>query len=280
MSRGLQATRRRMRSVETTKKITKAMELVATAKLKTWKDKMLQNASYTSSMLSFMQEVFAQVEETSSPFLKENEAEKDLYLVVSSTLGLCGGYNYNLFKTIDQHIREQDDVIFIGAKGYYHYKLPQERATKEYLSLNDSLDYNAVRKLADQVLHEYQIGKYQHVYLIYTHYVNSLTFVPEVLPILPLSMVKEENIVPTALIMEPSASAIMEELIPLYVKSVLFGKLLETMVSEQASRRTAMENATNNAEEILSNLQLEYNKERQAQITQEITEVVGGALGK
>lgn len=280
MSRGLQATRRRMRSVETTKKITKAMELVATAKLKTWKDKMLQNASYTSSMLSFMQEVFAQVEETSSPFLKENEAEKDLYLVVSSTLGLCGGYNYNLFKTVDQHIREQDDVIFIGAKGYYHYKLPQVRATKEYLSLNDSLDYNAVRKLADQVLHEYQIGKYQHVYLIYTHYVNSLTFVPEVLPILPLSMVKEENIIPTALIMEPSASAIMEELIPLYVKSVLFGKLLETMVSEQASRRTAMENATNNAEEILSNLQLEYNKERQAQITQEITEVVGGALGK
>ncbi len=280
MSRGLQATRRRMRSVETTKKITKAMELVATAKLKTWKDKMLQNSSYASSMLSFMQEVFAEMEENQSVFLKENETDKDLYLVVTSTLGLCGGYNYNLFKTSDQYIKEQDDVIFIGAKGYYHYHLPSERASTEYISLNDSLDYGAVRKLADQILHDYKIGTYRHIYLIYTHYVNSLTFVPEVFSLLPLSIKKKENQMPKAIIMEPSPAKIIEQLIPLYVKSILYEKLLETMVSEQASRRTAMENATNNAEDILSSLKLEYNKERQAQITQEITEVVGGALGK
>lgn len=280
MSRGLQATRRRMRSVETTKKITKAMELVATAKLKTWKDKMLQNSSYASSMLSFIQEVFAEMEENQSVFLKENDAEKDLYLVVTSTLGLCGGYNYNLFKTSDQYIKEHDDVIFIGAKGYYHYRLPSERVSTEYISLNDSLDYGAVRKLADQILYDYQEGAYRHIYLIYTHYVNSLTFVPEVFSLLPLSIEKKENQMPTAIIMEPNPAKIIEQLIPLYVKSILYEKLLETMVSEQASRRTAMENATNNAEDILSSLKLEYNKERQAQITQEITEVVGGALGK
>ena len=273
MGNGLQATKRRMRSIESTKKITRAMELVATVKLKTWKDLMEENLMYTSYM-------FSRVDSIDSPYLKENEAQKDLYILVTSTLGLCAGYNYNMLKFADQRIKENDDIIVIGQKGYYHYRHQKDHLITDFLDAGAHLEERAIHQLSTLIESEFLKGKYRKVTLLYTHYVNSLTFVPEEITLFPLHMKKEGNEEYKDILMEPSPKEILLSLIPLYVRSVLHGKLLEALVSEQASRRTAMENATDNADEIYQKLQLDYNKERQASITQEITEVVGGSIKK
>lgn len=280
MGNGLQATKRRMRSIESTKKITRAMELVATVKLKTWKDLMEENLMYTSYMISLMQDVFSRVDSIDSPYLKENEAQKDLYILVTSTLGLCAGYNYNMLKFADQRIKENDDIIVIGQKGYYHYRHQKDHLITDFLDVGAHLEERAIHQLSTLIESEFLKGKYRKVTLLYTHYVNSLTFVPEEITLFPLHMKKEGNEEYKDILMEPSPKEILLSLIPLYVRSVLHGKLLEALVSEQASRRTAMENATDNADEIYQKLQLDYNKERQASITQEITEVVGGSIKK
>ncbi len=280
MSSGLQATKRRMASIQSTQKITKAMELVATAKLKTWKDAMVENAAFTSSILQLMDEVFSRVENVDSPFLKENESERDLYIVLSSSLGLCGGYNYNVFRFADQLIGEDDDIMVIGSKGYYHYRNRLDHVLCDYLDENGHLTEQFINSLAARLERDFVEGKYRKISLIYTQYVNSLTFIPRELIIFPLSLNKKEDSVLKDIIMEPSPKAILLSFIPFYLRSILYGKFLEATVSEHASRRTAMENATDNAEEIFQQLQLEFNKERQALITQEITEVVGGASNK
>ena len=123
-------------------------------------------------------------------------------------------------------------------------------------------------------------GKYKKIHLVYTKYVNSLTFTPESLQLLPVKIKKKKEVTGKYTIMEPSPIEIIEELIPMYVKSATYGKLIESVVSEQASRRTAMETATDNSQEIIEKLQILYNKARQAAITQEITEIVGGAMNK
>ena len=280
MGNGLQATKRRMRSIESTKKITRAMELVATVKLKTWKDLMEENLMYTSYMISLMQDVFSRVDSIDSPYLKENEAQKDLYILVTSTLGLCAGYNYNVLKFADQKVKENDDIIVIGQKGYYHYRHQKDHLITDFIDAGAYLEERAIHQLSTLIESEFLKGKYRKVTLLYTHYVNSLTFVLEEITLFPLHMKKEENEEYKDILMEPSPKEILLSLIPLYVRSVLHGKLLEALVSEQASRRTAMENATDNADEIYQKLQLDYNKERQASITQEITEVVGGSIKK
>lgn len=280
MGNGLQATKRRMRSIESTKKITRAMELVATVKLKTWKDLMEENLMYTSYMISLMQDVFSRVDSIDSPYLKENEAQKDLYILVTSTLGLCAGYNYNMLKFADQKVKENDDIIVIGQKGYYHYRHQKDHLITDFIDDGAYLEERAIHQLSTLIESEFLKGKYRKVTLLYTHYVNSLTFVPEEITLFPLHMKKEGNEEYKDILMEPSPKEILLSLIPLYVRSVLHGKLLEALVSEQASRRTAMENATDNADEIYQKLQLDYNKERQASITQEITEVVGGSIKK
>ena len=280
MARGLQAVKRRIQSVGATKKITKAMELVATAKLKSWKDKMLETANYTQAMQDLVSQVFAKTDgKVQSVFLQKGNATKKLYIVVTSTLGFCAGYNYNIFKLADQWIKEEDDILLIGSKGYYHYRNHEGELIQEYLDVANQFDYAHIQKLANRLMSDFKAQKYESIEFIHTRYVNSLTFEPEKLTLLPVRM-EEKTFDSKHVILEPNAKAIMQELIPLYVRSLLYGKMIESMVSEQASRRTAMENATNNAEEITDQLLLEYNKQRQAAITQEITEVVGGAQDK
>lgn len=277
MSQGLALTKRRMKSVDSTKKITNAMKLVATAKLKKWKNSMAESSLYSDSLMSLVKEVFSNIEGIESPYLKENDIDKKLYIVVTSTLGLCGGYNYNLFKVVDSLIKENDDVIVIGAKGMRHFKDRTETINLDYVDLCNDFEEKIVRQLSEKVLKDYASNKYGVINLVFTHYVNQLTFTPECLTLLPLSMENSGDEPLTDIIMEPSKKELAESLIPFYFNSILYNKLLESIVSEQASRRTAMENATNNATEIYDELQIEYNKERQAQITQEITEVIGGA---
>ena len=279
MSLGLQATKRRIQSVSSTKKITKAMELVATAKLKALKDKMQENMSYTASMIDIANDVFSSIEDCESVFVKGNKSNKTLFIIVTSNLGLCASYNYEVFKVVDSLVNKDDKVIMIGTKGYTHYNNLLNDIDDRFVDILAHINYQDIALLCNEIIAMYSKGEIGKIKLIYTKYVNSLTFTPETLQLLPVNMNKQK-ITKKYTIMEPTPLDIIDALLPMYVKSVMYGKLIESVVSEQASRRTAMETATDNSQEIIDKLQILYNKERQAAITQEITEVVGGSLNK
>ena len=278
MSLGLENAKRRISSVNNTKKITKAMELVATAKLKKWTNTMTKSNDYINQIIQLMQYVYAQCENLESEYLSTNSSGGTLYIVVTSSLGLCAGYNYNLYKFFDAKIKKEDTLLIIGTKGASHYRKWKNEKILDFVDLATTLDYAESLQLANFILSEFGKGTYQKISLVYTRYVNSMVFLPEILPLLPAQIEKKEEVMESkACILEPNPEEVLNQLVPFYVKSVLFGKLNESVVSEQASRRNAMKSATDNAEELIEKLNLEYNKARQAAITQEITEVVSGA---
>ncbi len=278
MSQGLTNTKRRIKSISSTRKITKAMELVATVKLKKWKDRMENIVSYLNVMNNIISSCSDKEGPTDILELKEyNEATSNLYVVVTSSLGLCGGYNYNLFKFLNSLIKKNDKVLVVGTKGFVKYSREDVELNDEYVTLLDKLDYQKVQNLVYDLRNEYASGKYNKVYLISTEYVNSLTFVPREYQLLPLSGQKETNDIKQEVLFEPSKEEVLALIIPKYLNTFLYGRLIEASVCEQAARRNAMDSATDNAEELLEKLRIEYNKARQGAITQEITEVVAGA---
>ena len=268
--------KKRIKSVSGSYKITSAMKLVSTVKLKKWKNKMLANKEYALRIDEIARTIFSSVEESKNPYFEKKNADKNLYIVLSSSLGLCGAYNSNIFRLADARIREQDDAIILGNKAISHYQNGVFNKIETFKDYTNVSDVAMINSIVDYIRNEYLKGTYQEVHLIYTSYKNSLVFHPVDYQILPLKMEveKKEGYPP---IMEPNQEALIDVLIPLYLKNSVYAKFLESEVCEQASRSNAMENATKNAEELLDNLQIEFNKARQAAITQEITEIVGAS---
>ena len=279
MAQSLHKTKRRIASVNSTKKITKAMELVATVKLKRFKNVMLQNEAYASELVNIIHHLFEHIENEENPYLVTSKSETDLYIVVSSNLGLCASYNNNIYNFVINNVnKETSKIIPIGYKGENFLRKEGYDLIDKYASINEHLSYTEIRKLGEKVTREFIQGNYRSIKLIYTHYVNSLKFVPEEMTIFPVQKVEAKSFIGYEPIYDPDAKTLIDELIPIYVSSTLYHKIIESQVSEQASRRTAMENANDNADEIIDKLTLEYNKARQAAITQEITEVVSGSI--
>jgi F-type H+-transporting ATPase subunit gamma len=268
--------KKRIKSVSSSYKITSAMKLVSTVKLKRWKAKMLANKDYASKIDEIAETVFSSIENSKNPFFQERKADKNLYIVLSSSLGLCGAYNNNIFRVADAKIKENDDAIILGNKAISHYKdgaFNHIETFKEYSGVANEAMINSI---IDFIAKEYEKGVYQEIHLIYTSYKNSLVFHPVDYTLLPLKVeAKEQQGYPP--IMEPNQETLIDALVPIYLKNSVYAKFLESEVCEQAARSNAMENATKNAEELLENLQIEFNKARQGAITQEITEIVGAS---
>lgn len=279
MAQSLHKTKRRIASVNSTKKITKAMELVATVKLRRFKNEMLENEAYSDEIINIIHHLFANLNEEDNPYEIESKTEKDLYIVINSNLGLCAGYNNNVFNFVKNNVNKSySELLPIGFKGQNFYKKEGFEINEDFVSINEHINYEEVRKLGEFITREFLSQKYRSIKLIYTHYVNSLRFVPEEITLFPLHFVESKSDTGYEPIYDPNIKTLIEELVPIYVVSTLYHKIIESQVSEQASRRSAMENANDNADEIISNLTLEYNKARQAAITQEITEVVSGTI--
>lgn len=277
MGQGLLLTKRRIQSISSTRKITKAMELVATVKLKKYKDRMQNLQSYLDAMSKIISSCASNDNPNEDIELKIfNEAKQTLYVVVTSSLGLCGGYNYNLFKYLNKFIKQNDKVLIIGSKGLSKLSNDEVDLNDDFVDIMERLDYQKVSNLRDQILSEYKTGNYRNVVLVSTLYKNSLTFTPSSYNLLPLEKL-EDNKLNLDTLFEPSKEEVLSLILPKYLNTILYGRLIESLVCEQASRRNAMDNANDNAEELLEKLQIEYNKARQAAITQEITEVVAGA---
>ena len=268
--------KKRIKSVTGSYKITSAMKLVSTVKLKKWKNKMLATKDYSLRIDEIAKLVFSSVEESNNPyFVKNDKAEKNLYIVLSSSLGLCGAYNNNIFRLADAHITPNDDAIILGKKAISHYQngeFTKIENFKEYSSIKDEA---MIKQIVAYISEQYIKGIYKEIHLIYTAYKNSLVFHPCDYLVLPLK--SEEKIKGYPPIMEPNQEALIDSLVPIYLKNSVYAKFLESEVCEQAARSNAMENATKNAEELLESLQIEFNKARQGAITQEITEIVGAS---
>ena len=278
MAMSLQQTKMRIRSVASTKKITKAMELVATSKLRKAKDLNTQITPYKNEVFEIISYCANNVTDKDYKYFKEKESDKTLYIVVTSSLGLCGGYNINVEKYVSSLLKENDDLIIVGGKGINYFKDKGNTIIDRYVELPGlNVKESVSTQIANRVLKEFDLSNYKKVNMIYTKFINSLTFEPTLVQLLPISEVVDVPSISKELLLEPSAEEVLDSLIPFYLTTSIKTLMFESMLSEQASRRTAMENATDNASELQDKLLLEFNKSRQAAITQEITEISGAA---
>ena len=277
MAGNLNKTKHRIASINSTKKITKAMELVSTVKLKKFKNVMLKNELYSNELKSLTCTLFSRLNDEENKYTKLNDAEKDLLIVVSSNLGLCAGYNNDIYHYVEQNFDKNEVVIIpIGMKGDSYFKKNGFALNEEFVSLNEKINYLDITRLGKTVLSYFENKKYRSIKLVYTKYVNSIKFVPNTLSLFPLEIENANDSTLVEPLYDPDLKTLIDNLVPLYVNINLYQKIVESQVCEQASRRNAMENATDNADELISTLTLEYNKARQAQITQEISEVIAG----
>ena len=282
MPGGMQEIKRRIKSVESTKKITKAMELVATSKLRKTRNQLEQSKPYYTNVAQTVAEILANCKgNNDSIYLVENkDIEKEVFIVIASSLGLCGGYNANIFKEIKGAIKPGDYVYSIGSKATsYLLKNHQGVTDHKFDDLNTTFDFKDVTKLVAELTKMYREKEISKIKIVYTEFVNNLTFKPRTVTLLPIDTNEFENIEITNkfTVFEPSPEEVLDSLIPMYLQAVVYGYLVESVTSENASRRTSMENATDNAEELTEQLLLKYNQARQTAITNEVSEIVAGA---
>lgn len=276
----LQEIKSRLTSVSTTKKITKAMQLVATAKLQRAKGNLDSIQEYYSSVYEMFQDLLSNVKDAKKLFPVDGK-NSTLHIVITSDLGLAGGYNSNIFKVLKSNYKKEDKVIVIGNKGISHMKSMSIIPEKTFYNIGDEPNYAVSATIGEFALASFLTGDVNRVNILHTKFINSVTFEAtstQLLPIDETNVTKTTGNQPTSITeFEPDPETVLKNALPLYTSAIIFGSMVESKVSEMSSRRTAMENATDNAQELIENLDLEYNRARQAAITQEITEIVAGA---
>lgn len=273
MAQSKQAIKNRIRSINATKKITSAMELLANVKLQKHRNLMSKNSEYALVLKNTLGNIVASNPDIENKFIVKRTSDRHLVFVFSSDLGLCGGYNSNMMKTLES-IRA-DEIILVGTHQYGWLVNRGYNVINDMVS-SDSVNFNDLKRLANIAIEKYLNNEIGHIEVVYTKFINTVSFNSEVVELLPLA---DNNIKPSHVetLFEPDCDTILNDLVPMMVHNLLYSLLLETKTSEQASRRLAMENATDNATELNDKLVLAYNQARQSAITQEITEIIGGA---
>ena len=282
---GVREFKRRIRSVKSTQQITKAMKMVSAAKLRRAQEAAESSRPYNETLQGTLARLAAVSFDVRHPLLvKREDVRKVGYIVVTADRGLCGGYNTNIIKAATQAMaadeRKVDNgIIAVGRKGRDFFR-KRTGLEAEFVNLGDKISYADAREIAQFVINAYENEEFDEVYLVYAKFINILRQVPTVTKILPLeppdnSDVKDGHQVDY--IYEPSAEDILLALLPRYIGSQIYNSMLEGKASEHGARMTAMGSATKNAGEIITNLTLVMNKVRQAAITDEILDIVGGA---
>lgn len=269
------AIKSRIKSINATKKITGAMELIATVKLQKERNHMLKNRDYISVLKDTIINILSGEIDADNNFLKEKSNSKKVIIVFVSDLGLCGGYNINLLKEFEKVINNDDEVIVIGTSQYKWFK-DRYKVINDPIA-SDSITYLDLKKYTDQAIEKYRNNEIGSIVVAYTKFINNVSFEPVVEKVLPCKFDKNEKTNKAEILLEPDANDILNHLIPMYAENNVYSRWLEAKTSEQGSRRFAMQNATDNADELTEELLLAYNQARQAAITQEITEIIGGA---
>ena len=282
MASNMKAVKLRMKSIDSTRQITKAMELVAASKLRKAKDRAEAITPGFNILRHTLREIAQSNSDFTSVYTKASKSDKRCYIVIAGDRGLAGGYNNNLFKFVEAKSKGRKySVVPIGKKAYEYYsKRDVEIVTDQYKEVSDvsvADCFSAAKLICDA----YKEGRYGHFRLFYTEFQNMLTMVTRRIPLLPLEdfdkKTENEEVSKSVIEYSPNAEEVFKLIVPEYIAFVLYSGICESLASEYAARRTAMDAATKNADEMLENLELYYNRARQANITQEITEIVAGA---
>lgn len=269
----------RIRSMESTKQITKAMEMVAASKLRRAQAQVLNSRPYFEILHQTITDIVVSNRDFTSPYLKEQTEKRILVIVIAGDRGLAGGYNSNVLKLAERELVGKDaDVLPIGKKAVEFFRSRGVSSFSDVYAEAASVSIGDCFSISKQLCKAFLAGKYSEVYVAYTDFVSMLSQSPAMMKLLPLEKpVAEPNGSYGGIIYEPNSDEVFASIIPEYVGGELYGALCESRASEQAARRTAMDNATQNAEDMIADLSLKFNRARQAAITQEITEIVAGS---
>ena len=282
----LRDTRRRIRSVEATKKITRAMELIAASRIPKAQARVLGSQPYTTKLIEVIENVGAAGAGVSHMLLERREPQTVGVLIVASDRGLAGAYASNIIRMAEVRIREiqnegKDVIIYaVGKKAQAYFRYRDYRIEQAYVGVTDTPGYGDARAIARTVMAAYADKRIDALEAFSTRFESAMTQTPthhELLPITPPEMTEEDSVARASYEFEPSPSEILNRLLPTYVEAIMFNILLEASASEHSARRRAMKAATDNAEELIKTLTVQANRARQAEITTAITEIVGGA---
>lgn len=281
MAQTMKDIKRRIGSVGNIMQITNAMELVSSAKLRKSRKRLEITRPYYQTVYENINEILGMNKDNTSVFLEHRPVKKRAVLVFASDRGLAGGYNINVCKEALNQLEEGLEVSFFptGTRAVEILKRTGNKVDTSFTFINEDPVFEDAMDLGKFVLEKFENKEFDEVVAVFTKFNTVLNLEPSVIKLLPASNFErgESEVKTIDIEFEPSASAVLTQMIRQYVNVSIYGALLESSVSEQASRRTAMENATDNGQELLSDLELVYNRARQAGITQEITEIVGGA---
>lgn len=275
--------KRRIRSIKSTQKITKAMEMVSGAKLRRAQDKMMASRPYAAKLGEVMGRLVQGAGEFSHPLLTVPEEGKIGCVVFTADRGQAGGYNVNIQRLAQHYVdsmgEDKTALIILGKKGRDYFRFRKYPIMQEYLNIGDVPTFMQAKELAKQLMDWYADGTLSEVQLFYTKFGSAIHQIPRQVKLLPLETAgdKQDTAEEIEYIFEPSPEGVLGTLLPNYVEIQVYQALLESKASEHGARRTAMGAATDNAQEMIEKLTLSFNRARQAAITTEITEIVGGA---
>lgn len=280
--------KRRISSFKNMKQITKAMEMVSAAKLRRSQRQATEGRPFADKL----QEVLVRLVESARgdsdaeiahPLLEKREIKRTLYVAVTADRGLAGGYNANIIRrlaTLLDEAKTEVGVVAIGRRGRDYLRKRGIVPVDEYVQMGDEIDYMEAKAIAGRLMQYFTSGQYDAIYLLYTQFVSAISHRPVVEQVLPITAPTgsgEGGSAAREYIYEPSGDSVLNMLLPRYVETEVYRALMEAKASEHAARMTAMRNASDNAQELIESLTLSFNRARQASITKEISEIVGGA---
>lgn len=283
---GAKEIRSKIASIKNTQKITRAMEMVAASKMRKTQDRMSASKPYATKIYEVVKHVARATSEYHHPFMKTRAITRVGLIVVTSDRGLCGGLNANLLREVVSFVRDRQtqgqavDLCVIGRKGQAFLKRVGGNVLATVANLGDMPSIQDLMGVIQVMLQAYYRGEIQALHLVYNEFVNTMTQTPKIEPLLPLPK-SEDEAKPKGkywdYIYEPDAKELLDTLFERYIELQIYQAVVENIACEQAAKMIAMKNATDNAGELIKEFQLAYNKARQAAITQELAEIVGGA---
>ena len=269
----------RIRSMESTKQITKAMEMVAASKLRKHQSRVQASRPYFEILSDTIDAIIDANAEFSSPYLIRRTGDRTCYVVIAGDRGLAGGYNSNVFRQVTEAMGEHDGVILpVGRKTVDHFTSVKKPMLTANYAVAEAVSMGDCFSIAKDLCKRYLSGEFDRICVCYTNFVSVLSQVPQIRELLPLApQTGDQRPKGTEILYEPDSESVFAAIVPEYLGGILYGALCESRASEQAARRSAMDSATQNAEEMIGQLSLQFNRARQAAITQEITEIVAGS---
>jgi len=280
----IKAIKKRITSVSNTKKIMKAMNLVAASKLQKAKSRLDDIRPMYGDIKKVMDNIKSGLsEDMVVPFADKREVNTIAYIVLTSDRGLCGGFNATVskeaFAHVEAHKDKKEKIIAVGSKGWDYFRRRGKDIVHRYEAASEATVFTDAEILGSKIAEMYSSGEVDEVYIIYTHFESVLTHIPYIEKLLPLNITPGESSGGNTVFMshDPDISTFISHAVPMYLNITIFGAMIESAVCEQACRMTSMDSATRNATDIIDDLTLDYNRKRQGMITQEITEIVSGA---